>query len=392
MARGEIFASAFRPVTALAILLLLLAVGPAILFMRNLRVFTPPSRQAGRADEVSILIPARNEERNIETAISFALANEGAEVIVLDDFSTDGTAELIAREARVRLISGAALPNEWCGKNWACAQLATAATRPVLLFVDADVRLAPDAAASIASWMREQSAHLVSGVPRQELGGFTERLLIPLIHFVLLAFLPLRRMRQSRHPAYATGCGQLMCVKAEAYRASGGHGAIRQTTHDGLALPKVLREHGFCTDLFDATELATCRMYRSASETWRGFSKNAHEGLGAPARIVPATILLLGGQVLPFVLLALAPRVSVALLAAVLALLPRLLAARRFSQPSAMIILHPVAIVALLGIQWTGLLRFLRGKAVSWKGRVIPTSGSARFQRAGEGILPSELS
>ncbi len=371
------------------------------------------------ADDVSILIPARNEERNIQGALEAALANTGAEVLVLDDSSTDGTREIVAKifadlqgeasagmqvvsdiaesgvarvEGRAHLIQGEPLPNEWCGKNWACAQLAKAATRPVLLFVDADVRLAPEAAASISNWMRQNGVQLASGVPRQEFGGFSQRLLIPLIHFVLLGFLPLRRMRESRHPAYATGCGQLVIADAAAYRGSGGHAAIRDRIHDGLALPKLFRQHNFRTDLFDATEMATCRMYRTGAETWRGFAKNTHEGLGAPARILPATFVLFVGQVMPFLLIAIAPHSGIALLAATLALFPRVLAARRFSQPIASIILHPIAILALLGIQWAGLIRFLRGKSVSWKGRAIEIPGSARLQRAGEGILPSELS
>ncbi len=360
--------------TTVLIAMLVFAAGSAILFLRNLRVFQPPTLRDDLAGDVSILIPARNEERNIQAAIEAALSNTGAEVLVLDDASTDGTREVVALEARVRLLRGRPLPNEWCGKNWACAQLAEAATRPLLLFVDADVRLAPRAAASMAHWMRENGAQLASGVPRQEFGGFMDRLLIPLIHFVLLGFLPLRRMRASRHPAYATGCGQLVLVDAEAYRKSGGHAAIRDRLHDGLALPKAFREAGFRTDLFDATPLATCRMYRNNLETWRGFSKNGHEGLGAPARILPATLLLLGGQVLPFVLL-FSGRAFWTLPAIGFVWLMRLVAARRFHQPMESALFHPVAIVVLLAIQWIALIRFVSGIPARWKGREYQASG-----------------
>jgi len=370
-------------VTALAIVALLLAAGPAVLSWRNFRIFHPPVSETGPAVDVAILIPARNEARNIAAAVAAALGNPGAEVIVLDDLSDDGTDEIVAeigaREPRVFLVRGKPLPTGWCGKNWACAQLARAATRPLLLFVDADVRLKPDAAGSIANWLRESGAQLASGIPRQELGTFSERLLIPLIHFVLLGFLPLKRMRESQHPAYATGCGQLVVADAEAYRKAGGHEAVRARIHDGLALPKVFREAGLRTDLFDATEFATCRMYRSDTETWRGFGKNTHEGLGAPARIVPATLILLLGQVMPFALLVAAPwlttlQLTCALAACALALFSRLLAAKRFHQPLMMIVLHPVAIFALLAIQWIGLVRYLCGKSAEWKGRRQPCS------------------
>ncbi|MDQ3118384.1 MAG: glycosyltransferase family 2 protein [Verrucomicrobiota bacterium] len=385
--------------TALAIAALVLAAGPAILFLRNLHVFQPPVKRTDFAADVAVLIPARNEACNIGPAIEAALANRGVEVLVLDDLSMDGTAGVVAkinaREPRVRLIEGATLPPGWCGKNWACAQLAAATGRPLLLFVDADVRLAPHAAATISHFLRESGAQFASGVPSQVLGSFGERLLIPLIHFVLLAFLPLQRMRRSRHPAYATGCGQLIVADAEAYGRAGGHTEIRGKIHDGLALPRAFRLAGFQTDVFDATEISTCRMYRSSAETWRGFSKNTHEGLGAPARIVPATLLLLVGQVLPFGLLAATPSLATieflcAFGAASLALLPRFVAAARFRQPWSTAFLHPLGIAALLGIQWLGLIRFWRGRPALWKGRMchsetenrkasVPCPGSVRW-------------
>lgn len=329
-------------------------------------------------NDVSILIPARDEAHNIAAAVEAALTNPGAEVLVLDDCSRDQTAEIVAeigaQQLRLRFLRGQPMPRGWSGKNWACSQLADAATRPFLLFVDADVRLEAHAAARIAHWLRSSGAQLASGVPQQELGSFSERLLIPLIHFVLLGFLPLRWMRRSRHPAYGTGCGQLVIAEAEAYRKAGGHAAVRDKIHDGLALPKLFRKAGFGTDLFDATDAARCRMYRNAAETWRGLCKNTHEGLGAPARIVPVTLILLGGQVIPFLLLVASPWLTATqnictAIAASMSLTTRGLAAAKFRQPLAIILLHPFAILALLGIQWFGLIRFLCGQPTQWKGR-----------------------
>lgn len=349
---------------------LICAALPAVLFIRNVRVFREPSGHDTEAP-VSILIPARDEEANIEAAITAALQNQTAEVLVLDDNSSDRTYEIAAaiaaREPRLRVLRGAPLAQLWCGKNFACAQLASAASNRLLLFVDADVRLAPDAAAALAYACRKTGAHLISGVPRQEVRTFSEQLLIPLIHFVLLAFLPFDRMRRSTHPAYATGCGQLMMVDREAYETSGGHRVIRDRVHDGLALPKAFRAAGFRTDLVDVTALATCRMYRRDSDVWRGLAKNTHEGLGAPARIVPLTCLLVAGQVLPFALLL--TGMWQAVLAAIMALVPRVIASWKFDQPLLSVLLHPLGVLSLLGIQWAGLVRFLRGTPAAWKGR-----------------------
>ena len=148
--------------------------------------------------------------------------------------------------------------------------------------------------------------------------------------------------------------------------------------HDGLRLPKLLREHGERTDLADLTALATCRMYTTATQVWLGLAKNATEGLAAPARILPITLVLLLGQVVPFALLLLLlvshPRVSpwvwaTALAAAVAAFLPRLLASRRFRQPLRSALLHPLGITVLLALQWYALVRKLRGGAISWRSR-----------------------
>lgn len=358
----------------LAAVSLLCALGPAILFARNLAALRLLSSAGGSS--ASVLIPARDEERNIAAAVEASLGSGAAEVLVLDDGSTDRTAEIVKQSHAARLIPGQPLPPGWRGKNFANAQLAEAASQPVLIFVDADVRLAPGAVPRLAAFLQESGAQLASGIPRQITETFSEQLLIPLIHFVLLGFLPLARMRASRHPAYGTGVGQLFVADAAAYRASGGHAAIRDRVHDGLALPKNFRAYGFATDLFDATEIASCRMYRTNREVWAGLTKNTIEGLGAPRLIGPMTVVLLLGQVAPFLLLFSASRAVfvLALVAALGVLHQRITARRRFRQPWLSVFLHPLGIVALVGIQWFGLLRHWSGGRPRWKGRSLGAS------------------
>lgn len=367
---------------------------PALFFWRNLRRFAPPPTLAtgGPRPAVSLLIPARNEEGSIGGALEAALASRGVdlEVVVLDDQSEDRTASIVrgiaAGDPRVRLETAPPLPAGWCGKQHACAVLAGQARHPVLAFVDADVRLAPDGLARSIAFLDASGADLVSGFPRQETVTFLERLLLPLIHFVLLGFLPMGRMRKTRRPAYGAGCGQLFLARREGYETAGGHAAIRTSLHDGLMLPRAFRRAGLATDLFDATDVASCRMYRSAAEVWRGLGKNATEGLASPGRIVFFTALFLLGQVLPPVLLLLAlagagPS-SVLIPAAVGSLavwLPRLAAVRRFRQPLDGALLHPLAILVFLALQWTALGRKLLGLPAGWKGRVYsPTDQAAR--------------
>jgi hypothetical protein len=366
-------------VTALAIVAVSLAALPALLLLANLRLYRPAPPGEGVAT-VSVLIPARDEEAAIAAAVESALASRGVdlEVVVLDDHSEDRTAEIVRtiaeRDPRVRLLAAPDLPPGWCGKQHACHVLAGAARMPLFAFLDADVRLAPDGLARLAAFRAASGADLVSGIPHQVTGTLLEKLLIPLIHFVLLGFLPLSRMRRYPSPAYAAGCGQLFLARRDAYEAAGGHAAIRATLHDGIELPRAFRIAGRRTDLCDATDLASCRMYRGAAQVWRGLAKNATEGLGSPGRIVPATVLLLGGQVLPFGLLAASawlspPEIALAAVAAVLAYTPRVVSAVRFRQSALGAALHPLGVPLLVSIQWYALARRLVGRPATWKGR-----------------------
>ena len=181
-------------------------------------------------------------------------------------------------KTNVRLIPGLPVPPGWNGKQYACHQLADAAAFHELVFIDADVSLSKDALLRAVSLRRENRVDLLSGFPLQRVITLGETLLIPLIHLVLLCFLPFPLMRFSNRRSAAAGCGQFFLTTKNAYRNSGGHAAIRSSFHDGIMLPRSYRSAGLSTDLFDASDIAICRMYESFRETWFGLSKNAHEG------------------------------------------------------------------------------------------------------------------
>jgi glycosyltransferase involved in cell wall biosynthesis len=362
---------------------------PGVLFCWNLFLYREPpvastgENASGTTNPISVLIPARNEEASIATAVESVLRSTGVEVevVVLDDSSTDRTAaivcEIAARDARVRLERAPSLPPGWNGKQHACFVLARLARHDLFCFLDADVRLAPEALARMAAFLTISHSDLVSGFPFQETESALEWLFLPLIHFVLLGFLPMAAMRKSSAPGFAAGCGQFIMVRREGYRVSGGHSQIRSTMHDGLLLPRLFREHGLRTDLADLTRLATCRMYHNAAEVWNGLAKNATEGLAAPARIFPFSFFLFFGQVLPLVLLVfVVGYAGLHSMAGILALgattacfVPRLLAVLRFRQRLLSAILHPIGVLLLLVLEWYALGRKLAGKQATWKQR-----------------------
>ena len=326
--------------------------------------------------KISVLIPARNEAQSIAACVEAVLASRDVELeaIVLDDHSDDRTAEIVRamarKDSRVRVEAAPSLPPGWCGKQHACFALSKLARFPLLTFLDADVRLAPEGLARMAVFQKKSKAGLVSGFPRQETGTFLEKLIIPLINWLLLSYLPVFGMRHSRWSAFGAGCGQWFLTTREAYDRAGGHVAVKASLHDGLTLPRAYREAGILTDICDATDLAICRMYRSGRATWNGFAKNAHEGMGSAKAIVPWTAMLLGGQVLPFALLFVTPDEPLVLAATAFATLPRLACAIRYRQSILGAVLHPVGIVALLAIQWYALARRFAGRPIGWKGRI----------------------
>ena len=356
---------------------------PLLMIISNLKAYLPPPVQdENLRPQISILIPARNEEGGIEAAIQCALATEDAEVevVVLDDHSEDNTAAIISKmamvDSRVRLEKAPELPPGWCGKQHACHVLSQRARFDYLLFQDADVRLKKDCAPRLVAFMQASKAELVSGIPWQETGTWSEKMLIPLIHFVLLCFLPIKRMRMSTSPAFAAGCGQLFLARKQSYEQMGGHASIKQSLHDGIILPRAYRKNGMMTDLCDVTNLAECRMYRGFGQVWFGLAKNATEGMAKPFLLTFFTIFLLIGQVIPFGIVGLIWYFEscwglrlVSVIAVFLAYSARFVAKVAFRQSFFGALMHPLGILILLAIQWYALIRQGIGKPSGWKGR-----------------------
>ncbi|MEL6895044.1 MAG: glycosyltransferase family 2 protein [Planctomycetota bacterium] len=377
----------------MAILSLIVAIGPLVMFLVNRRLFRfDASDVATDADvlarvagqHVDVLIPARDEEAGVAASIRSILDNDHQDlsVIVLDDHSTDRTAEIVTELAqndqRVRLIQGCPLPEGWNGKQHACMQLGGAAEGPWLLFLDADVRLHRTAVSRLLARSMRDGMPLLSAFPHQETGTFWERLLIPMMHQILLCFLPFSRMRSHVDPSLAAGCGQLFLTSRQDYIAVGTHEAIRETRHDGIRLPRLYRSIGLMTDAVDGQTIAECRMYRSAGEVFRGLLKNASEGIGSPRLIVPFTFLLLMPTLVPVLLLLLRAAgvwqfspvaTGLCCMALWISSLPRWIAAMLYRQSWLGALLSPLATIVFMMLQWLALIQSAIGYKIAWRGR-----------------------
>ncbi|MCP4191551.1 MAG: glycosyltransferase [Planctomycetaceae bacterium] len=366
------------------------AVGSAILFVVNLNLFRKATKKIAALDSiptVSVLIPARNEVDRISKTLDAVLANLEVEleVIVLDDHSDDGTdravTQIAARDERVRLVPGKPLPAGWCGKQYACQQLAAQAGHEHLLFLDADVHLAPDAICRAVAQHQRVGVALLSGFPKQRVESLGEALLIPLMHIVLLTYLPFVLMRRTLMKGASAGCGQFFLTTKSAYEQVGGHATVKASLHDGVQLPRQFRQAHLKTDVFDASDIASCRMYHGWQQTWNGLEKNAYEGIANERLIVPFTLLMLLGYVAPTVvgvtwLFRSGTIPPMAMIGMAASYFPRVLAAFRFDRAWSATFLFPFAIVLFLILQWLALLKHFWGTQATWRGRAYPAASA----------------
>lgn len=250
------------------------------------RLSASPSSSPSVFPSVSILIPMRDEASVIAQTIRSLLAQDypNFEILLLDDHSTDGSAD-IARQAanndpRLRIIDGAALPLGWLGKTWACHQLGQQATGDYLLFSDADVRWQPGALSALLAEARRTRADLLTAWPTQQTVTWGERLVVPLMGFTILAYLPVLAVHHIPWPVFAAAMGQCLLFRRPAYQQIGGHAAIRARIVDDMAFAYAIKLNHLRLRAVDANGLIVTRMYHNWQQVRNGFAKNILAGHG----------------------------------------------------------------------------------------------------------------
>jgi hypothetical protein len=280
-------------VNVLVLLPWLVLTGHAIV---NAALLRRPPAGAATGERVAVLLPLRDEADRVTPCLRALLGQTGVpqlEIVALDDGSTDGTADVVRAVAgdRVRLLTGAPPPAGWLGKPHACAQLAAAAGEAdVLVFVDADVVLAPDAIAGGVALLRAARLDLLSPYPRIAGAG---RLVQPLLQWSWLTFLPLRAMETSPRPSLAAAGGQWLVADRAGYRRAGGHAAVRGDVLEDIGLARAVKRAGGRIALADASACAECLMYRTWPELRDGYSKSLWASFGSPAGAAAVVTLLI---------------------------------------------------------------------------------------------------
>lgn len=345
---------------------------------------------------VSVLIPARDEVTNIERCVRAADAMRGpvTEIVVYDDGSIDGTTEVLARLGdevpRLRVLAGDPLPAGWVGKPYALHRLSAEAVSEVMLNIDADVTVDADCLLRMLSLVASPEevpggldADLVTAVPRQLAGGFIERLMIPLLHLSYVAWLPMPLVYRTRDPRVLAANGQLLLISRRTLESVGGWASVRTALVDDMALCRAVKGNGGRVVFADGDRMARCRMYPDAPSLWRGFAKNFYEGIGGnPLAMILVMALHLLFFVVPYVVLPVALLTgnhSLAVFSAIgvgANVCLRVVMASRYRHSALSVLLHPVAVLMMMGVLLTSY-RWSRRGDIRWRGR----SYAARAQR-----------
>jgi len=369
-----------------------------ITWMHNqyqLDIIVKPVLPTEEAPLISVCIPARNEESNIGRCVEALLAQTypNFEIVVLDDRSTDATAEILKnlamgstlRKVPLKIIKGSDLPSGWAGKPYALTQAVAAARGEWLCFVDADTFATPEALSAVYAKAIETEADLFTIMTRQIMLTFWERAVLPLVMLALsVGFSPRKVNDPNRKDAIANG--QFICIKRAVYEAVGGHEAIKGSIVEDKDLAVLVKGKGYRLVVADGRGVASTRMYTSLAEMWEGWTKNIYLGLRDDRGL-----LLLGvfGAFLAFTAALLLPAWVIwgvvltvagsglegsAVLGEALALWGyliywRVLASRSIGIPIWYALTVPVGAGVFAAMMLTSAWNVLVGKGVTWKGR-----------------------
>jgi chlorobactene glucosyltransferase len=337
---------------------------------------------------ISVIIPARNEQRNIHRCIQALLSQTypNYEIIVVDDHSTDETPQILSELTRtiprLRVIQGSELPPGWAGKPHALVQGSAEAQGEWLCFMDADTFAEPGLLMSTYRAAINSQADMFSILTDQELGSFWERTVLPLVFLGLSYGFPAERVNDPTKPD-AIANGQFILIKRSVYARVGGHTAVKDRIDEDKAIAVVVKHAGYRLVVADGRKVATTRMYTSLAEMWEGWTKNIYLGLRDRPGLLLFGILigLVVSVVLPVWLvgglawLAISGRFAAGVVAAEAIVLwgyllwKRVQASHAFSISSGYALTFPLGALIFTAMMVASAYDVLSGHGVVWKGR-----------------------
>jgi chlorobactene glucosyltransferase len=352
--------------------------------LRHLRIPDKNAKVPNPAPLISVLIPARNEGKNIRACVESLQKQDypNYEILVLDDNSTDQTAiivkDLAATDKRIQLHFGESLPENWGGKSFACYQLAQKAKGDWILFVDADTVHKPFMLRSIFALANEMNTSLLSGFPQQTANNLAVKIIIPVFYFIILGWVPLWLLHRARKPKPSVAIGQFFFFNKNEYWRIGGHKAVQSKIVEDIWMGIEVGRHGGRHIAVDLSPVTSCQMYVDFGDVWRGLGRSIQSVVAtSPLGIIALIGIVIATYILPFYWLlngffiGAEPLLwrGIVVLQIVMTLFMRWLVDNHFRMPAISVVFHPFGITFyLVNVIYCGIKNLL-GIGISWKAR-----------------------
>jgi chlorobactene glucosyltransferase len=356
------------------------------------RLATRKPRVTG-GSRVSVIIPARDEERSIGPCLRSLLAQDYAdyEIVVVDDCSSDATARVVTESAagdpRVRLVTGVPLPEGWLGKTHALCQGVAASDGEILILTDADTVHETQSISWAVTNLVDHRADMLSGYVAQRYGTFGERIVVPTMYAMML-LVPLSLVARTRSPRFAFAIGQFVALRREALEGIGGFEAIRDSIVDDMAMAIRMKECGYREVFLDAKAAAGCRLYSGYRDAFVGIERSIYSAVGGrPVTAAAMAAVVLGLIVGPAFALPMSyarlelPPGALALSVALFAVQWAFVAWDR-DMPLVAVVLYPLVFLNLVIILASSMVRTGFGRGVDWKGRLVRVPRPSAASRA----------
>ncbi len=330
---------------------------------------------------VSVLIPARNEEKNIEKCVD-SVVNQGeivSEIIIYDDHSTDKTKDIIKfltkkYESLVKQAKTKNLPKGWLGKNYACHNLSTEAKSQNILFIDADTTLKDNAVSKIVSISLKNKITMISAWPKIKMESRTEKILMPVLNLIVFTLFPYIISTKFMTSSLGLAHGACIFFNKKKYIKYGGHKLVKNNFFEDTSLAKKWRDFGENSQIINGEKIIEVRMYESLKEIIDGFTKNFYPALGNLFRFtIFQTYFALSYIIFPILVFIYSyqDKIDVLFLSVIiLSILPRIIINIKFKYQILSLILNPFSILIMLFIGYKSFYQSVIKKNITWKKRI----------------------
>ena len=339
----------------------------------NFLTIRNPNKNTQINESISVVVPLRNEATNVAELINSLRAQKNlvhVEYLLLDDNSEDGTLALLHQHtsglSNFHILNGSTLPQGWIGKTWALQQLFERASGEIIVSVDADVRLVPDAISAAVTLLKETQLDFLSPYPSQLAHSWSERLIQPLLQWSWMSTVILRIAEKSSISSMVVANGQFFVVRRAALAQVGGYKSVSNKVLDDVELARTLVKQGSHGCVANGASIASTRMYSSWGEIQAGYGKSLHAAFGSVfGSALAITFLFLTG---------IAPLIAgitgsyLAWYAYAAVTLTRVMSSIKSGKNALDALLHPISsalLIYLIIYSW-----LMRGQ-VQWKGRTL---------------------